>query len=185
MVMFLIEQRFQGRDLSEGIDLIEPWADELDGLSTTGESVVVVVPERTRAVAVSLVWGGGIAATEALWDGELNEGLRCRRCLVPVSGVHLWRGSGAIVRSRNRSIFLAAGIIVRLSPSALEMCLTLGGRSAESLTSPLIPLAVSPRFARAWLSGSATDHLIKLLEGLPWSQPLSVQCEAALARPPI
>src|SRR5579871_5274037 len=107
--MFLIEQRFQKGDLYDGIELIEPLSGDVSNSASIGRSVLVIVPERTRSVAISMVWGGGVPATDAMWDGQLNEGLRTSRCLIPSSSTVFWRdGHSATVRPSFGSLYLSA-----------------------------------------------------------------------------
>lgn len=164
-----IEQHFRPSELEPIVDLLEAGSDEVDICATVTQSVMVLLPERSKTVCVSLSWGGGVPATDAIWDRDLNESLRSRRCLVPFS--RMWDGFSSEA-AWHGGVYLAAGLLCWSADPAMEACIVLGGRSHDAGFTTLSPLAVAPTFAHMWTHGTACDDLIRLLQGPPWSEPI-------------
>lgn len=163
--MLRIEQHFRPGDLEPVVNLIEAIAEEVDIRAAVTQSVRVILPERRRSVCVSMSWGGGVPATNAFFDLDLNESLRMHRCIVPFT--RLIDGSDASDH-RTEALFLGAGLLCWSAKPAIETCVLLGCRRDDTALSPL---AIAPTFARMWIHGKAPDDLIRLLQGQPWSVP--------------
>jgi hypothetical protein len=184
--MFWIGQRFRGSELADLIDLIDPWADETNVVAFPGKRILAVVPERRRSVAISLTCGRGASATSALFEDALNESLRGRRCLIPISWYQTPHADGVVIaQSPEKSLFLAAGLVVRDVAANTEFCEVIGKLSADSVSAPLVPIAVPPALAKDWIYGTAADDLIRLLEGAPWEAPLVLKPGSAVTQPPM
>ena len=166
--MLRIEQHFRPSELQPFVDILEAGTDDVDICAAVTQSVMVLLPERSKTVCVSLTWGGGVPATDAIWDRDLNESLRSRRCLVPFSRM----SDGVSSASSWGAVSLAAGLLCWSAEPAMEACIVLGGRSHESGVTTLAPLAVAPVFAHMWTHGTACDDLICLLQGPPWTVPV-------------
>lgn len=171
--MFRVSQQFWSEDLSQEFELIDPGPDSWDVTALTGDYLVVLLPERRKLTCVYTIWGGGMPATDFLWDQGLNEGVRYRRCIVPATSVERQVRTGVLESVAPFGHFYAIAAVLAWMPDrATEICVAPMARYGGDDESILAPLALTPAYMQEWADGSATQNLLELLEGRPWTEEL-------------
>jgi len=141
-----------------------------------GDEAVVVVAERNRLVAVSSIWAGSVAASDALWDHHLEASIRYRRCLIPLTSFTCAAGRSLVnAVPKRKMLFVAAGILAWDSAHRREVCLALGLRTLADMAA-LVPLPVPKSDFLTWAAGRAKSQMFELMEDYSRNDLLAVSC---------
>jgi hypothetical protein len=173
--MFSFQQCFKAAALSREFDLAEMSGPILAPYVRAGDEVTILVPERSRLVAVSGLWAGGHPATDFLWHRYLNESLFLRRCLIPVSGYFCEGKDAPLVHCAPSGAHLCAlaGVLAWSPTYGSEVCVGPTACYHDCLVKAA-PLPVAPAFRTHWCTSDASQDLIHLMEGGSWVQPTSL-----------